>query len=119
MARILLAEDDDNLRHFLARALRRAGHEVHDLGDGDRALAFVCENPVDLLLADVVMPGTDGIELARRASGLWPELRVIFITGFAAVALRHAGTMPREATVLAKPFHLRALVGEIERILAA
>jgi two-component system cell cycle response regulator CpdR len=119
MARILLAEDDDNLRLFLRRALRRAGHEVHDFGDGDSALAFVDRHPVDLLLADIVMPGIDGIELARRAGALWPELRVIFITGFAAVALRHAGTMPRHATVLAKPFHLRALVGEIERLLAA
>ncbi len=119
MASILLAEDDDNIRIFLARALRRAGHEVHDMPDGDTALAFFQEQPVDLLLADVVMPGIDGIELARRASQLWPHLRVIFITGFAAVALRHARTMPREATVLAKPFHLRELVAEIDRFLAA
>jgi two-component system cell cycle response regulator CpdR len=119
MARILLAEDDENMRIFLARALRRAGHEVQDIGDGDAALAWVSDHPVDLLLADVVMPGLDGIELARRASDMWPELRVIFITGFAAVALRQAQTMPREATVLAKPFHLRQLVTEIQRFLAA
>ena len=66
MARILLAEDDDNLRFFLARALRRAGHEVSDYGDGESALYFMNEHAVDLLLADVVMPGLDGIELARR-----------------------------------------------------
>ena len=119
MARILLAEDDDSVRSFLARALRRAGHEVRDLPDGKAALAWISEHPVDLLLADVVMPGLDGIELARRAGDMWPHLRVIFITGFAAVALRHARAMPRGATVLAKPFHLRELVTEIDRFLAA
>jgi two-component system, cell cycle response regulator CpdR len=119
MARILLAEDDDSVRVFLARALRRAGHEVCDLPDGSTALAWISEHPVDLLLADVVMPGIDGIELARRANDMWPHLRVIFITGFAAVALRAARAMPRETTVLAKPFHLRQLVDEIDRFLAA
>jgi two-component system cell cycle response regulator CpdR len=119
MARILLAEDDDSMRVFLARALRKAGHEVHDHADGIRALTWVSEHPVDLLLADVVMPGMDGIELARRASDMWPHLRVIFITGFAAVALRAAQTLPRDTTVLAKPFHLRQLVDEIGRFLAA
>lgn len=119
MARILLAEDDDSMRVFLARALRRAGHQVCDLPDGSKALAWVSEHPVDLLLADVVMPGIDGIELARRASDMWPHLRVIFITGFAGVALRAAENLPRETTVLAKPFHLRRLVAEVDRFLAA
>jgi two-component system cell cycle response regulator CpdR len=119
MARILLAEDDDSVRLFLARALRRAGHQVCDMPDGKTALAWISEHPVDLLLADVVMPGIDGIELARRAGDMWPHLRVIFITGFAAVALRAAETLPRETTVLAKPFHLRRLVDEIQRFLAA
>src|ERR1700691_6720641 len=119
MARILLAEDDDSVRTFLARALRRAGHEVCDMPDGRTALAWISEHPVDLLLADVVMPGIDGIELARRAGDMHPALRVIFITGFAAVALNEADVLPRQATVLAKPFHLRQLVIEIERFLAA
>src|SRR5215471_5124782 len=119
MARILLAEDDENLRFFLARALRRAGHEVSDYGDGESALGYMNEHAVDLLLADVVMPGLDGIELARRANDLWPDLRVMFITGFAAVALRQRGATKREAAVLAKPFHLRQLVSEIDRFLAA
>lgn len=119
MARILLAEDDDNMRHFLSRALRRAGHEVHAVGDGDAALAWVSDRPVDLLLADVVMPGIDGIELARRANDLWPDLRVMFITGFAAVALNSDSSAPRHAKVLSKPIHLRELVTEVQKLLAA
>ncbi|HTZ77961.1 MAG TPA: response regulator [Stellaceae bacterium] len=120
MARILLAEDDDNLREFLTRGLRRAGHTVLPAADGDSALnLLIDDDSVDLLLADVVMPGLDGIELARQATKRWPTLRVMFITGFAAVALRQREMGSRPATVLAKPFHLRQLVEEVERMLAA
>jgi two-component system cell cycle response regulator CpdR len=119
MARILLAEDDDNMRAFLARALERAGHEVSAVGDGAAALTLAGTADFDLLLADVVMPGIDGIELARRVSTLLPELRIMFITGFAAVALNQPGFTRRQPRVLAKPFHLRQLVEEIDKVLAA
>ncbi len=118
MARILLAEDDDRMRAFLSLGLRRAGHAVDAVGDGDAALDRAHDADYDLLLADVVMPGMDGIELARRVAARQPEIRVMFITGFAAVALqddRFAGQRPR---ILAKPFHLRHLIAEIEALLA-
>ena len=104
MARILLAEDDDNMRAFLARALERAGHEVSAVGDGDAALALATDGAFDLLLADVVMPEIDGIELARRASAVLPELRVMFITGFAAVALNQPGFARRQPRSWPSPF---------------
>jgi two-component system cell cycle response regulator CpdR len=119
MARILLAEDDDHLRRYLARGLRRAGHSVVDASDGEAALALILHEPVDLLLADVVMPGIDGIELARRASERWPGLLIMFITGFAGVAMSQREIGSRPATVLAKPFHLRQLVHEVRQILSA
>lgn len=119
MARILLAEDDDNMRVFLKRALERAGHQVSAVGDGEAALALAGEGGFDLLLADVVMPGIDGIELARRATALLPELRIMFITGFAAVALNQPGFARRQPRVLAKPFHLRQLVNEVDKVLSA
>ena len=87
MAQILLAEDDNSMREFLAKALRRAGYEVVPVGDGLDALAQLSEMPFDLLLADVVMPGLDGIELARRATKKQPGIKVMFITGFAAVVM--------------------------------
>jgi two-component system cell cycle response regulator CpdR len=119
MPRILLAEDDDNMRQFLERALGRAGYDVEAVGDGDAALERVTANEYDLLLADVVMPGIDGVELARRASALLPDLRVMFITGFAAVALRQPGFARRQPKVLAKPFHLRQLIEEVDKVLRA
>ena len=63
MARILLAEDDESLRRFLAAALVKAGHEVIDFGDGEEAFHSLSANRFDLLLTDIVMPGLDGIEL--------------------------------------------------------
>ena len=85
MPRILLAEDDDSLRGFLARALERAGYDVTACADGEEAAAVLDQN-WDLLLTDIVMPGMDGIEVARLAAARHPGLRIMFITGFAAVA---------------------------------
>jgi two-component system, cell cycle response regulator CpdR len=118
MARILLAEDDDQMRAFLSRGLRRAGHAVDAVGDGEAALARAHDTDYDLLLADVVMPGIDGIELARRMSARHPGVRVMFITGFAAVALQDDRIAPHRPRVLAKPFHLRHLIAEIEALLS-
>jgi two-component system cell cycle response regulator CpdR len=118
MARILLAEDDDQMRAFLARGLRRAGHAVDAFGDGETALEGSVGAQYDLLLADVVMPGIDGIELARRMSARQPGIRVMFITGFAAVALQDDGAAPYRPRILAKPFHLRHLIAEIGALLA-
>ena len=119
MARILLAEDDSSLRGFLTRALERAGHRVIDCENGDDAIDALEHGPYDLLLTDIVMPEMDGIELARRASELDPDIKIMFITGFAAVALNSDSEAPKNAKVLAKPVHLRELVSEVNKLLAA
>jgi two-component system cell cycle response regulator CpdR len=118
MPRILLAEDDDSLRGFLARALERAGYEVAACADGEEAVALL-DQPWDLLLTDIVMPGLDGIEVARRAAAAHPGLRIMFITGFAAVALAAGESAPAGAKVLSKPIHLREIVHEVDRMIAA
>ena len=119
MARILLAEDDDSMRSFLARALSRAGHEVISVSDGLEAVPLIKRNDFDVLVADIVMPGIDGIDLAKQASSAIPGLKIMLITGFAAVAIQAENTFANRAKVLSKPFHLRALVDEIDRLLAA
>ena len=119
MARILLAEDDDSLRSFLASALVKAGHTVADYPDGEQALEALMGMAFDLLLTDIVMPGVDGVELARKAAEVDPAMKIVFITGFAAVALNPANQAPAKAKVLSKPFHLRELVSEVEKVMAA
>jgi two-component system cell cycle response regulator CpdR len=95
MSRILLAEDDNDMRRFLAKALQNAGHDVVSFDNGRSAYERIREEPFTLLLTDIVMPEMDGIELARRATELDPDLKVMFITGFAAVALNRIRTLPR------------------------
>jgi two-component system, cell cycle response regulator CpdR len=119
MARILLAEDDDDLRRFLVKALEKAGHAVKAFGEGASAFEEIKQENFDLLLTDIVMPEMDGIELARRAAELDPGLKIMFITGFAAVALNPDSRAPKDAKVLSKPFHLRDLVNEVNRLMAA
>jgi two-component system cell cycle response regulator CpdR len=119
MARIILAEDDNDMRRFLAKALANAGYDVVSYDNGKSAYERLREEPFTLLLTDIVMPEMDGIELARRATQLDPDLKVMFITGFAAVALNPDSQAPKDAKVLSKPFHLRDLVREVEKLLAA
>ena len=119
MSRILLAEDDHDMRRFLVKALQNAGHDVVAFDNGRSAYERIREEPFTLLLTDIVMPEMDGIELARRSTELDPDLKVMFITGFAAVALNPDSRAPKNAKVLSKPFHLKDLVNEIERLLAA
>ena len=100
-----------------ARALERAGHAVRVCADGEEAVEALNDGPYDLLLTDIVMPEMDGIELAQKASAIDPEIRVMFITGFSAVTLKAGRAVPN-AKVLSKPFHLRDLVMEVDRVFA-
>ncbi|MEO1013891.1 MAG: response regulator [Pseudomonadota bacterium] len=118
MATILLAEDDESMRRFLRKALERAGHLVVDASQGDEALTELQLREFDLLLTDIVMPVMDGIELARRAAEIDPDMKIMFITGFAAVALNPVNKAPEDAKVLSKPFHLKDLVAEVDRAVA-
>lgn len=115
MIRILLAEDDRVMREYLTRALERSGYSVSAVDSGTAALPLLRDERFDLLLTDIVMPGLDGIELAQKAAEMAPGLRVMFITGFAAVTLKAGSAMPN-ARVLSKPFHLRDLVMEVDRL---
>ena len=119
MATILYAEDDDSMRRFFASALEKAGHHVIACDDGERALRALrfADGAFDMLLTDIMMPGLDGIELAKQAEELSPGIRIMFITGFSAVAKNDPALS--ESKVLSKPVHLRQLVDEIERLIAA
>jgi len=119
MAKIILAEDDNDMRRFLVKALEKAGHNVTSFAEGASAFEEIKQTTFDLLLTDIVMPEMDGIELARRAAELDPALKIMFITGFAAVALHPDSKAPKDAKVLSKPFHLRDLVAEVDRMMAA
>src|SRR5215475_13833826 len=77
MSKILLAEDDIDMRRFLVKALQNAGFEVISYDNGLAAYQRLREEPFELLLTDIVMPEMDGIELARRAAELDPDIKIM------------------------------------------
>ena len=85
------------------------------MSTGTEAVPYIDSDRFDLLLTDIVMPEMDGIELAQLAARIAPDMRIMFITGFAAVTLKAGKAVP-QAKVLSKPFHLRELVLEVERM---
>ena len=117
MSKIVIAEDDDAMREFLAQALSRRGHSVSTASNGAEALRAI--EGCDLLLTDVRMPGVDGVSLARCVASEYPETAVIFVTGFAH-EVRHEPSLDNlKLDVLSKPFQLNDLVQAVDRMLAA
>ncbi|MGH1378836.1 MAG: response regulator [Alphaproteobacteria bacterium] len=120
MANILLAEDNKSMLNFLVMALERAGHNVSANNNGVDALSTLNKDKnFDLLLTDIVMTGIDGIELAKKAKEITPDIKIMFITGFAAMAIRsNSEEAPDNAQTMSKPFHLNDLVDQVENILS-
>lgn len=120
MAKILLAEDDDNVREFVARALLHAGHEVVQAEDGGIASEIVVaqEGRFDLLLSDIKMPVMDGIALALNVAASHPDLRIMLMTGFADQRERAHGLETLIYDVIPKPFTLQALMEKVDDALA-
>lgn len=117
MAKILIAEDDASMRNFIAMALEKDGHEATQCADGVAAFAKIeSGDSYDILLADIIMPGMDGIELSKRATAIDPALKVMFITGFAGIA---QDKTDQDRKVISKPFHLNDLVTQVNELLAA
>lgn len=106
MAKILITEDEDTLRSFVARALRLDGHETHEAGDGAEGLEKLSQGPFDLLLSDIRMPVMDGIELAHQASAKFPDLKILLMTGYAEQRERADDLSAKIIDVVQKPFAL-------------
>jgi DNA-binding NtrC family response regulator len=86
VGRILVADDEEGVRTFLAESLERAGHEVTQVADGAAAVRAAREEPFDVVLTDLRMPGTDGMTVVRTVRTEQPDVEVIVITAFGDVA---------------------------------
>jgi DNA-binding response OmpR family regulator len=120
MARILLAEDDQNVRDFVSRALKHAGHDVVEAEDGGLASEIVTEEKggFDLLLSDIKMPVMDGIALALSVAATFPKLTIVLMTGFADQRERAHGLDQLIYDVIPKPFTMQALMDKVADALA-
>jgi len=115
---ILIVEDEDAVRLFGARALRKKGYKVLEARDGEGALDILrAEQHVDVLVSDVVMPGMDGATLARLVKMERPRIRVILMSGYAEDVA--PGLVGGEGGIhfLPKPFSLKQLAGKVKEVL--
>lgn len=121
MARILVVEDDDSVRHFTARALAAAGHDVETAADGDEGLSRIEQAGAghDLVLSDIRMPVMDGIEMAKKASSAYPDLKILLMTGYAEQRERAAELSGAVVDVVQKPFTLSEIRDCVGAALAA
>jgi len=118
MARILITEDEESLRRFVARALRMDGHETFEAGDGAEGLERLDEGSFDLLLSDIRMPVMDGIELAHQASARFPDMKILLMTGYAEQRERADDLATKIVDVVPKPFALPEIRKAVARALA-
>jgi len=120
MARILVAEDDENVRSFVVRALSLKGHDVVEASDGGLAAEIMtAENGrFDLLLSDIKMPVMDGIALALTVAATHPDVTILLMTGFADQRERAHGLEALIYDVIPKPFTLQELMAKVDDALA-
>jgi DNA-binding NtrC family response regulator len=117
-ATILIVEDEDSVRSIIGAVLRRQGYDVLEASTPGRACEIFAARPsIDLLLTDMVMPDMNGPALAQRLIGVRPELRVLFISGYATVATPAAADN-HNVSFLSKPFQASVLTERVRQVLA-
>ncbi|HUY67901.1 MAG TPA: ATP-binding protein, partial [Alphaproteobacteria bacterium] len=117
---ILLVEDEDAVRVFSARALRNKGYNVLEARSGEEALVVLDKeggDKVDLTVTDVVMPQMDGPTLYKHIRERWPNMKVIFVSGYTEDRLREQFTSGETIYFLAKPFTLKQLASKVKDVL--
>jgi signal transduction histidine kinase/ActR/RegA family two-component response regulator len=117
---VFLVEDESSVRDLAARILRDQGYTVFEAGDGTEALQMVEANRtprIDLLLTDVIMPRKGGRELAEKLKSVYPEVRVIFTSGYPDDAIAHQGMPGNGIAFLPKPFTSTSLCRKVREVL--
>jgi signal transduction histidine kinase len=117
---VLVVEDDPLMRRLSGDSLRELGYTVLESESGAGALAMLDENPqVSLLFTDVVMPEMNGKKLADEARKRWPNLKILFTTGYTRNAVVHGGVLDPGVNFISKPFTVQQLAGKVRAVLDA
>jgi two-component system cell cycle sensor histidine kinase/response regulator CckA len=116
---LLLVEDEDAVRLFSCRALRNKGYHVLEARSGEEALEILKKegNKIDLIVSDVVMPQMDGPTLYKHVREKWPDIKVIFVSGYTEDRLREQFTSGEVIYFLPKPFTLKQLAGKVKDVM--
>lgn len=116
-----MVDDERSIREVIRRLLSGHGYEVLVTGTPEEALRVFASRPatIDLLLTDVVMPGTSGRDLAERLRQLKRDLPIVYMSGYPAGIIEPGEALPPGTSFLAKPFHPQQLLAAIQAPLAA
>lgn len=116
---ILLVEDEEPLRKLCTEFLEQLGYRMLAASNAKEAVALVegYSGKIDLLITDVVMPGLPGPELAEALLALRPDLKVVFISGYAEGSLAPNGILKPGTVLVNKPFTIRALTAKLREVL--
>ncbi|MBV8061420.1 MAG: response regulator [Alphaproteobacteria bacterium] len=117
-ARVLVAEDNPAVREFISRALAGAGYQVAAVPDGHQALEMLSKEHFHVLVTDIVMPQIDGIALATKAVRLYPDLRIVMISGYAQERMRAHNLDSLVHSILAKPFSLEEICDAVKHTIS-
>ena len=117
MGRILVVDDHDALRRGLARALTEAGHETVEAPNGNAAIACLHESYFDVVLSDLKMGGSDGLEVLRTTKALHPSSAVILMTAFGSVTTAVEAMKGGAFDFVQKPFEIEEMEVKIEKAL--
>ncbi|MDE2029896.1 MAG: response regulator [Alphaproteobacteria bacterium] len=118
-ARVLVAEDNPAVRAFIMRSLASAGHQVSVAADGQEALDILTHEKFDVLVTDIVMPNVDGIALAMKAVRLFPDLKIVMISGYAQERMRAHNLDTLVHKIIAKPFSLEEICEAVKNALTS
>jgi two-component system, cell cycle sensor histidine kinase and response regulator CckA len=120
LATLLVVDDEPALRTVAGKILRRAGYETLIASGAEEALAIAEQHPtpITMLVTDVVMPGTGGVELAHELLARFPTMRVLFTSGYTDDTLLRHGIAGAQVDFIAKPYSLDALTRTVREILA-
>jgi len=118
---ILIVEDEDSLREVTCAFLKNKGYSVFVAAEAESAISIAASNDhrIDLLLTDVILPSSSGVQLAQRLLGDNPQMRVLYVSGYTADAIVHHGGHDPNFAFLSKPFSLPTLARKIRSILDA
>ncbi|HEX8445318.1 MAG TPA: CHASE3 domain-containing protein [Sphingomonas sp.] len=115
---VLVVEDDARVRTMSVDALEALGYTVLQATDGAHALEMLEHRPrIDLLFTDIIMPGMTGRQLADLASARFPEVKILFTTGYTRNAVVHNGVLDPGVAFLSKPFSLHQLAVKVRQVL--
>ena len=116
---ILIVEDEEEVRKLAGKILERQGYRILETPNGDDAL-LACErskSPIHLMLADIIMPGMSGSELAKLLEPLYPEIKILYMSGYTDNTIVRHGVLEKGVNYIQKPFTMEGLAKKVREVL--